>query len=90
MVTSPVPYSTEEVGRRGRAIYEREIKDKVEPEHIGKFLIVDIETGEYEMDSDDLAASLRAYRKKPEGIRYGLRIGYPTAGTIGWRASGPA
>jgi hypothetical protein len=55
----------------------------MEPQNIGKFLVIDIETGEYEMDEDDMAASMRAYRKKPDGTRYGMRIGYATAGTIG-------
>ena len=56
----------------------------MEPRNIGKFLVIGIETGEYEMDDDDdLAASMRAYRKKPDGARYGMRIGYATSGAIG-------
>ena len=76
-------YSTEEIASRGREIYANRLKPILEPDNIGKFLVIDIETGEYEIDEEDLAASMRAYRKKPEGARYGMRIGYPTAGTIG-------
>ena len=76
-------YSTEEIGRRGREIYETRLRDKLEPEHIGKYLVIDIETGEYEMDEDGDAASLRAYKKKPDGARYGMRIGYRAWGHIG-------
>jgi hypothetical protein len=76
-------YSTDEIVARGKEIYEKQLKSKLEPEHIGKFLVIDIETGEYEMDEDDLAASLRAYDKKPEGARFGMRIGYRTSGTLG-------
>jgi hypothetical protein len=76
-------YSTDEVATRGREIYESRLKSQLEPQYIGKFLVIDIETGEYEIDDDDLAASMRAYRKKPNGSRYGMRIGYATAGTIG-------
>lgn len=83
-------YSTEEIATRGREIYERRLRQKLEPDNIGKFLVIDIETGEYEMDEDDLAASMRAYRKKPDGARYGMRIGYPTAGTIGNALAGAA
>ena len=81
----PATYSKEEITRRGQEIYERQIREKVESQNRGRFLVIDIETGEYEIDDDDLTASLRAFRKKPEGTRYGMRIGYPTAGTIGPR-----
>ena len=76
-------YTTDEIAARGREIYEKQLRDKLEPEHTGKFLVIDIETGEYEIDEDDLAASKRASRKRPGGARYGMRIGYSTSGTIG-------
>jgi len=38
----PYPgYTTEEVGHRGQMLYEQQIRDKVEAEHAGKFLVVD-------------------------------------------------
>ena len=75
--------SASQVAARGREIYENRLRDLLEPQNTGKFLVIDVETGEYEMDEDDLAASMRAYRKRPDGIRYGMRIGYPSAGSIG-------
>ncbi len=76
-------YTADEIAVRGKEIYENQLRAKLEPENIGKFLVIDIETGEYEMDDDDLIASRRALRKKPGAARYGMRIGYPTSGTIG-------
>lgn len=76
-------YSAEEIVRRGKEIYEQKLRARLEPEHIGKYLVIDIETGEYEMDEDGHAASLRAYEKKPDGARYGMRIGYRAYGHIG-------
>ena len=76
-------YTADEIAARGREIYEKQLRDKLEAGNIGKFLVIDIETGEYEMDEDDLVASKRASRKNPGGARYGMRIGYPTSGTIG-------
>ena len=78
-----IRYNAEEVGKRGREIYEQKLKHLLEPQNIGQFLVIDIETGEYEIGEDDLVVSMQAYRKKPEGIRYGIKIGYPTSGTIG-------
>lgn len=78
-------YRPEEVEARGEAIYEERIRDRVEAENKGKFLVIDIETGDYEIDADDLRATMRALAKRPAAILYGLRIGYPTAYRLGGR-----
>ena len=57
-----------------------------EQEH-GKFLVVDIETGDYELDADELQALKRAKAKKPEAVLYMLRLGYPTAYRLGRHAA---
>ena len=80
----PYPgYTTEEVGRRGQAVYEQQIRSQVEQEHAGKFLVLDIASGAYEIDEDDLTASDRLLAKRPDAILYGLRIGYPAAYRLG-------
>lgn len=76
-------YSMEEIATRGREIYDKRLRQQLEPENIGKFLVIDIETEEYELDEDGDAASLRARKKKPDGIRYGMRIGHRAWGRIG-------
>jgi hypothetical protein len=51
----PYPgHTTEEVARRGREIYEREIRARVEPEHAGRFVVVDVRSGDYEIAEEDL------------------------------------
>lgn len=81
----PIIYAKGEVAARAKAIYEQQIRDKVEPEQIGKYLVLDIETGAYEIDEDDIAVMKRASAKHPNGTLYGLRIGYRTMGRIGSR-----
>ena len=76
-------YTAEEVGRRGREIYETSIRDKVEAESKGKYLVVDIETGEYEIADDYLTPSDKLLAKRPEAALFALRIGYPAIGRIG-------
>lgn len=78
-------YAREEVSERGKEIYEKEIKERVEPHENGKFAVIDIETGEYEIDKSDLAATKRALAKRPEAVLHGIRIGYPTAYKLGGR-----
>lgn len=69
----------EEVTRRSREIYERDIREKLEPDLQGQFLVLDMESGDYEVAEKDLLASKRLLSRKPQGVLYGLRIGYPTA-----------
>lgn len=76
-------YLPEEVESRGEEIYDQQICEKVEAGNKGKFVVIDIETGEYEVDEDDLQATKRALAKRPEAVLYGVRIGYPTAYNLG-------
>ncbi|MDA1049882.1 MAG: hypothetical protein O3C40_05315 [Planctomycetota bacterium] len=76
-------YSPEEVESRGEEIYEQQIRWKVEAGNKGKFVVIDIETGEYEVDEDDLQATKRALAKRSGAILYGVRIAHPTAYTLG-------
>ena len=76
-------YSREEVAERGEAIYEQHIRPNVESDSKGKYLVLDIETGEYEIDQDDLVATKRMMAKRPDAVLYGLRIGYPAAYRLG-------
>ena len=80
----PYPqYTPDEVAQRGEAIYEQQIRARVEPEHQGQFVVIDIETGDYELDADDLVATKRALAKRPGAVLYGLRIGSPAAYRLG-------
>ena len=78
-------YTPEEVVSLGEAIYDHRLRDKVEPEYNGRFLVIDIETGAYEIDADDVVATKRLLASFPQAVIYGLRIGSPTAYRIGGR-----
>ena len=83
-------YSKEEIARLGREIYERDIRSKVEHEHDGRFLVVDITTGLYEIADDELAAFDRAEEKNPDGTFFLLRVGRRAAHRLGGRLFGTA
>ena len=68
-------YTKEEFARRGDAIYESELRSVLEPENEGKFIAIDIETGIYEVDSDELAASDRLLTRVPGAQIWLRRIG---------------
>jgi hypothetical protein len=69
-------YSMEEFARRGDALYESKIGPLVEPGNKGKFVVIDIETGEYEVDEDELKASDRLLKRVPTAQMWLRRIGF--------------
>jgi hypothetical protein len=76
--------SKEEVGQRAKALYESQIRAKIESsETIGKMIIIDIETGDYEVDENGIRAADALYAKNPMARLFGLRIGYKVAASLG-------
>ncbi len=78
-------YSTEEIVRRGKTLYEQQLRPQVESGNTGKVLVINVETGDYEMNTDHLAASDRAAAKYPGAPLYAMRIGAPALGRLGLR-----
>jgi len=82
-MTPAMKYTPDEICRRGEEIYQQHIRPNVESQHKGKLLLVDIESGDYEIDEDDAEATERLLSRKPNAVLYGLRVGYPSAYRIG-------
>ena len=78
-------FSNEEIARRGEEIYASQLRDYLEKDHKGEVVIIDIESGEYEIGQDSLAANNRALSKHPGAALYGIRVGFPFVESI----SGP-
>jgi hypothetical protein len=85
--TMPTTLSPKDIAERGEAIYAEKIRVNVEPVHTGKALVIDIESGDYEVDVDEDAACDRIEARRPEGVFYLLRVGYPASLFIGTSAS---
>ena len=75
--------SKEEFARLAKEIYYREIRPQVIEQHRGKFLVLDVESGDYEIDEEHSAAARRLMARRPHGRRFGFRIGYRAAYSFG-------
>lgn len=75
----------EEITSRGEDILGQRLRDMVEPEHDGEFLVIDIKSGAYEIDPNDIEATKCFFASYPSAVFYGLRISFPTAYRIGGR-----
>ena len=83
MKTITPHYSKEEFARRGDELYERNVRPNIDIDDEGKFVVIDIDTGDYEIDIDELDAYDRLISRNPEaqvwvmqvGSRYARRFG---------------
>ena len=77
-------FSAEEVARRGKDLYEKRIRAKVETaENIGKIISINVETGEYEIGNDLVETSLRSQAKQADAALWGERIGFDAVYAVG-------
>lgn len=83
-MTNHPTLSREEIARRGKEIYQQRIRIHVETtENIGKIIAIDLNTDEYEIDQDLLAACNRLQAKQPNAVTWAERIGYDAVYAIG-------
>jgi hypothetical protein len=81
-------YSKEEFARRGDLIYDRDVKPHLKAEDNDKFVAIDIETGEYEIDADELTACKRLRARIPQAQTWMVRVGWPYVHKFGGHGLG--
>ena len=75
MASTKRRYSKEEFAERGDSIYESTIRPNLKPNDEGKFVAIDIDTGEHEIDADELSACDRLRARLPEAQIWLVRVG---------------
>ena len=93
MAATQPRYSKEEFARRGDALYEKEIRPQLKAGDKGKFAAVDIESGEFAIDADELKAGNKLRKRLPDAqiwmVRVGFRCGVSFGGGDGKRWGTP-
>lgn len=79
-------HSMEEFKRRGDAVYEREVRQFAEPVHNGRYVVIDIDTGAFEIADDEMTASERLLARVPDAQVWMRRVGAPHARRFGAQA----
>ena len=79
MSTTEPRRSPEELARLGAEVFDRHVRPVLRPEDDGKFVAIDVGTGDYELDDDDYAAVTRLRARRPEAEVWLERAGQPTA-----------
>ena len=79
MPTTEPRRSPEEIARLGGEVFDRQVRPALRPEDDGKFVAIDIGTGDYELNEDDYAAVLRLRNRRPSAEVWLGRVGQPAA-----------
>lgn len=80
--TEPRP-APDDIGRLGDELIDRLVKPTLRPEDHGKFIAIDVGTGDYEVDVDDYSAVMHLRARRPAGELWLAQAGYPTACRMG-------
>jgi len=74
----------DEIDTKGMTLYRERIATLVETsENVGKVIAIDVETGDFEIAEEGLAAGLRLRERLPDASMLCLRIGYNAVYTFG-------
>lgn len=78
-------YSKEEHARRGEELYEQQIRPQVEIGSHGKIVALDVDSGDFEVAENMIAACERLLARRPDAQIWCVRIGYPGVHRFGSR-----
>jgi hypothetical protein len=76
MASTKRRYSKEEFARRGDHIYEKKVRPQLRAGDDGKFAAIDIESGKFAIDADELKAGNRLLNRIPDAQIWMVRVGH--------------
>jgi hypothetical protein len=77
-------FSQEEIAQRGRELYQKYLSAKVETaSNIGKIIAIDLNTRDYEIDTDLIVACDRLKARHPNSVTWLERVGYDAVYAVG-------
>ena len=87
-MNAPTRRTAEETGRLGDAIYERDIRPKVEAAHFGEVIAIDVDSGDYAVAGTARSAARGLRERRPDASVWLMRVGYPTLRHFGGSSLG--
>ena len=67
----------------GKRVYTERLQTVLEPEHTGRFVAIEPQTGRYFLGDTGSEALVAARSAMPDSLFFLARIGYPAAHSIG-------
>lgn len=83
-------YSKDDAVRKGQEIFDRDVVANLENEDPNHFVAIDIESGDYEVGSDELGTIHQLRARRPDAQVWTRRVGTQYAHRIGFGGWGNA
>jgi hypothetical protein len=84
-------YSNEEAARRGSQLYDQQVRPRLTAADNGRFVAIDMDSGQWEIDVDEIAAEERLLSRLPDAQIWIERVGFDYTERFGsCRAEGNA
>lgn len=77
-------YPKEVIVQRGDELFEQSIRAQVTNRPEMEFVSIDIESGDFEVGTDELAVAKRLLERQPEAQIFTRRVGFRSAHRIGF------
>ena len=75
----------EDISGKAEEIFKRDIEPNTRPDQLRDFVMIDVDSGDFEIDPDELAASHRLRERRPEARIWMRKVGSPYARRFGGR-----
>lgn len=72
-MSTPGKMSYAEQKRRGEAIYDAQIRHRLAPADSGKSVLIDVISGDYEVDARAARAIIRLRERRPDAVMHEMR-----------------
>jgi hypothetical protein len=79
MPTTDRRHTPDELARLGTELFNRVVRPALRPEDDGKYVAIDVVSGDYEINQDDYTAVMRLRARHPDADIWLERAGYPAA-----------
>ena len=74
------------IANKGEKIYAEAIKPHIDLEkERGNFIVIDVNSGDYEIDKRGIVATKRLLERRPGAMTYAVRVGFIAAYRMGGR-----
>ncbi len=75
---APPSRSKAEIARLGKEVYERSIRRQVEADHVGEVVAIDVDSSNYSIGENAIAASEALRDQHPDAQVWLMRVGHRT------------
>ncbi len=77
MPATEARHSLEDLATLGKDVFDRLVTPQLRPEDDGKFVALDVDTGDFEIDADDYSAVMRLKTRSPDAETWLIQVGQP-------------